>query len=92
MTTRNALQAGAFTALWTFLAVFGLSLTGWLTDVANWAADSSGAVVFPDPRVLVKALVSGVVAAASGFVGLVVRLSQAKGVIGGSAPSYHRAR
>ena len=53
--------------------------------------DTTGVVVFPDPAVLVKALVSAVVAAASGLVGFVIRMAQAKGVIGGSAPQYHRS-
>ena len=35
MTTRDAFRAAAFTAAWTFLAVFGLSLSGWLADVAS---------------------------------------------------------
>lgn len=85
--TKNAIKAGAFTALWTFLALFGLSFVGWLNDVIEWASADGATVVFPDPSVLVKAGVAAVAAAASGLVGLVVRLAQvATGT--GDVPKY----
>lgn len=75
--TRNAVKAGAYTALWTFVGLFGLSLAGWLNDVQQWATSDGAVTVFPDPSVLVKAAVAAVSAAAGGLVGLVVRLVQA---------------
>jgi len=75
--TKNAIKAGAFTALWTFIALFGLSVVGWLNDVIGWASDPDALVVFPDPSVLVKAAASASAAAVSGLVGTVVRLAQA---------------
>lgn len=74
--TKNAVKAGAYTALWTFLGLFALSLVGWLNDVQQWATADGAVTVFPDPSVLVKAAVSAVAAAAGGLVGLVARLAQ----------------
>jgi len=85
--TKNAIKAGLFTALWTFIALFGLSLVGWLNDVVEAASDENATIVFGDPAVLVKAAVSAAAAAASGLVGLVVRLAQtATGT--GNVPQY----
>lgn len=74
--TKNAVKAGAYTALWTFIALFGLALVGWLNDVVQAASDDNATFVFGDPAVLVKAAVSAAAAAASGLVGTVVRLAQ----------------
>ncbi len=88
MTTRDAVRAALFSALWAFLGIFGLALTGWLSDVIAWAGDVNNVVVFPDPRVLVKALVSAVASALIGLIAFVVRYAQSRGVIGGKAPTY----
>lgn len=90
-TTLDSIKAGAYTALWTALATFGLSATGWLADVGEWAAEwgSTGAPGdFPSLTVLASAAVSAVVAIASGIVGTLVRLAQAKTSIPGSPPVY----
>lgn len=85
--TKNAIKAGAFTALWTFIALFGLSFVGWLNDIVEWASADGATVVFPDPSVLVKAAAAAVASAAAGLVGLVVRLAQvATG--SGDVPQY----
>lgn len=87
MTTSDAVRAGLWTALFTFITLFGLSALGWLNAVLSWAQDGSGAVVFPDARVLVKAAISAGVAALVGLVNLVVRLAQARLGLG-TGPSY----
>ena len=74
---KNAIKAGIYTALWTFIALFGLSTVGWLNDVVGWAGSEGATVAFPDPSVLMKAAASAAAAAASGLVGAVVRLAQA---------------
>lgn len=71
------------TFLFSFVAIFGLSLVGWLNDVVQWANDNQAANVFPDPAVLVKAAISAAAAAASGLVSFVVNF--AEDVKGGSA-------
>lgn len=76
MTNKDAIKAGLYTALWTFVALFGLSVVGWLNDVVEAASGDNASVVFGDPAVLVKAAVSAAAAAASGLVGTIVRLAQ----------------
>lgn len=76
MTNKDAVKAGLYTALWTFIAFFGLSLVGWLNDVLGWAGSDAADLTFPDPTVLMKAAVSAAAAAASGLVGTIVRLAQ----------------
>ncbi len=76
MTNKDAIKAGLYTALWTFIALFGLSLVGVLNDVVDAASGADGSIVYPDPAILAKAAVSAAAAAASGLVGLVVRLAQ----------------
>lgn len=89
MTNKDAIKAGAYTALWSFIALFGLSLIGWLNDVVGWATSDGATVAFPDPSVLVKAAAAAVAAAASGLVGTIVRLAQvASGR--GDVPQYHK--
>jgi hypothetical protein len=91
-TTRDALKSGAFTALWTFIALFGATAAGWAQEVIVWADEwgASGSTVdFPSLSVLASGVVSAVAAAASGLVGTVVRLAQAKtSVVPGSPPVY----
>ena len=76
MTNKDAIKAGLYTALWTFIALFGLSLVGWLNDLVANASGDEAQIVFGDPAVLIKAAVSAAAAAASGLVGTVVRLAQ----------------
>lgn len=76
MTNKDAVKAGLYTALWTFIALFGLALVGWLNDLVAAASNDDAAIVFGDPAVLIKAAVSAAAAAASGLVGTVVRLAQ----------------
>lgn len=83
----DAVKAGAYTALWTFIALFGLALLGWLQDWATALTDSD-AIVVADPSVLAKAAVSAALAAATGLVGTVVRLVQANTGLPGGPPSY----
>lgn len=85
--TKNAFKAGLYTALWTFIALFGLSLVGWLNDLIEFASNDGATVSFPDPSGLVKAALSAAAAASAGLVGLVVRLAQV--AIGhGDVPQY----
>lgn len=70
------LKRAVRTAVFSFAAVFGLSLIGWLNDVVQWANDTDAANVFPDPAVLVKAAVSAAAGAASGLVSFVVNLAE----------------
>lgn len=84
---KNALKAGAYTSLWTFIGMFALALFGWLGDVQAWATADGAATVFPDPSILVKAAIAAVAAAAGGVVGTFVRLAQV--VTGkGDLPQY----
>lgn len=82
----NSLKAALYTALWTFLGVFSVSLFGWLGDVATWAG-TDGAT-FPAVTPLGKAAVAAFAAAASGAIGWVVRVAQSHQLLPGSAPSY----
>lgn len=87
---KNAIKAGLFTALWTFIGMFGLAFLGWLNDVQQWATSDGAVTVFPDTSVLVKAAIAAVAAAAGGVVGTVVRLVQvATGK--GDVPKYDNA-
>lgn len=86
--TRDALRAAFTSGLWAFLGTFGTSALGWLTDLTRWATQDGGAVVFPDPTLLVKAAVAAVVAGVTIVVAGVIRLAQAHGWIGGSPPTY----
>lgn len=85
--TKNAIKAGAFTALWAFIALFGLSLVGWLNDVVDAASGTDGSIIYPDPTILAKAAVSAAAASLSGLVGTVVRLAQTA-VGAGDVPQY----
>jgi hypothetical protein len=76
MTNKDAIKAGVYTALWTFIALFGLSVVGWLNDLVQAASNDDATIVFGDPAILIKAAVSAAAAAASGLVGTVVRLAQ----------------
>lgn len=86
-----AVRPALMTALFTFIAIFGAALTGWLTEVIGWleAIDAPEQSEFPDPTVLGKAVVAGVVAAAAGIVNFVVRYAQV--MLGkGTVPTYEK--
>lgn len=89
---RDALRAAAMTALWTFVGLFSMSLTGWLQDVVAWATGDGGLVAFPDPAVLVKAAVAAVGAAFAGIGNALFRLAQASGFLPGQPPVYAETR
>lgn len=72
---KKALRPALMTALWAFIGTFGLTLTGWLADVAKWASDS-GATPFPGLSVLGYGAVAAAAAAASGVVAFIVRAAQ----------------
>lgn len=83
----NAAKAAGWTSLFTFVALFGVTLLGWLQDVTVWASDS-GVAEFPTLSVLGYGVIAAAAAAATGFVNFVVRFAQAKGVLPGSGPDY----
>lgn len=85
---RDALRAALTSGLWAFLGTFGATLLTWLQDVTRWATDDGGTVVFPDSGILVKAAVAAAVAGFTIVVAAIVRVSQAKGLIGGKPPTY----
>lgn len=74
--SKPALKRGARAAVFAFVAVFGPSLLGWGADVTEWANDASGATPFPDPAILVKALVSAAVAGATFVVSAIVNAAE----------------
>lgn len=89
--TRDAIKAGAYTALWTFVALFGATATGWAGDVVTWAqewADTGAAGDFPSLSVLAAGATSAAFSALSGLVGTAVRLAQAKTSLPGHPPTY----
>lgn len=87
MTTLDAFKAALYTALWTFIALFGTSLLGWLDAVAEWATSDGATVSFPDGAVLVKAGLSAAAAALSGIVAFAVRQAQVLLRLG-TGPTY----
>jgi hypothetical protein len=91
-TTSDAVKAGAFTALWAFIALFGATLLGWTADVIDWAQDWGTTGVpadFPNMSVLAAGAISALGSAAAGLVGTIVRLAQAKtSVVPGQPPVY----
>jgi hypothetical protein len=87
MTTGDSLKAALYTALFTFVALFAVSLIGWVDDVAEWAKDDGVTIEFPDPSVLIKASFAAAAAALSGLLNFVVRWAQ--GHLGwGEVPTY----
>ncbi len=94
-TTRDSIKAGAYTALWSFIAMFGLTATGWLGDVTRWAQDwaqTGTPGTFPSLSVLAAGAVSAAASVLSGFVGTLVRLAQAKtSIVPGHGPEYRKA-
>lgn len=90
--TRDAIRAGISTARWSFIATFGLTATGWLSEVAEWAqdwsttGDPSG---FPSLSTLAAAAVSAAAAALAGLVATIVRYAQSHQALPGRPPHYH---
>lgn len=87
MTTLDAFKAALYTALWTFIAIFGTSLLGWLDAVSEWATSDGATVAFPDGDVLVKAGLAAAVAALSGLVAFTIRQAQVLLRLG-TGPTY----
>lgn len=83
----DALRAAAWTALFSFVTLFGASVAGWLQDVAAWAS-SSGRAPLPGLSVLGYGLVAAAASAAIGLVNFIVRAAQARGVLPGRPPRY----
>lgn len=83
----NAIKAGAWTALFSFVTLFGLSLLSFLQEIVSWSS-ASGQAPFPEISVLGYAFVTAFVSAITGIVNSVIRLAQAAGVIPGGPPSY----
>lgn len=83
----DSAKAGAATAVFTFIGLFGASLIGWIQAVVDWAA-ASGEPPFPSVSVLGKAAVSAATAALVGLVNYVVRSAQTAGWLPGSGPTY----
>ena len=88
-TSADALKAAVSTSLWAFIGIFGMSLLGWLSEVASWAS-ASGADPFPKTSVLGYALVSAAAAAAAFAVAGAVRYAQTRGWIPGKPPHYEK--
>ena len=87
MTTRDAIRAGLYTALFAFIGLFFPGLVGWLSSVGEWA-DSEGNAPFPAFSSLGYLAVSALSAAIAGAVNALYRLAQARGVIPGKGPVY----
>lgn len=83
----NEFKAALSTAVFTFIALFGASLVGWVQQVVEWSA-AGGVEVFPDVSTLGKAAVAAAGAALTGLINYVVRVAQAKGVLPGRGPTY----
>lgn len=83
----DSVKAALWTALFTFVALFGISLLGWVQEVAAWAG-SATAGDFPSVTPLGKAAVAAVAAAATGLINWIVRFAQAKGALPGNGPAY----
>lgn len=83
---KDSVKAAGWTALFTFVALFGVSVTGWLVDLAD--ALSSGSPV-PSWSVLASAGVSAAAASSAAVLNFVYRWAQSFGVpLPGSSPSY----
>ena len=82
-------KAAAWTALFSFVGLFGASLVGWMQQVVEWANAGSDVTVFPDVTVLGKAAVAAALSAVAGLVNFAYRWAQAKGVpLPGAKPAY----
>jgi len=82
----NELKAALWTALFSFVTLFGTSLLGWLQDVIDWA---SGTESFPSLSVLGKFAAAAVVSCMIGFVNWAIRFAQSRlGIAAGTLPTY----
>lgn len=82
-----AIKSGLYTALWTFLGLFSVSLLSWLQDFTEWAS-KSGHAPLPGLSTLGYAAVAAFGGAASGFVAFVVRALQSEGLLPGQPPEF----
>lgn len=83
----NSAKAGLWTALFSFITLFAVTLLGWLQDVVLWASDS-GVAEFPDLSVLGYGFVSAAAAAAIGLVNFGLRFVQGSSSLPGGPPEY----
>lgn len=83
----NSLKAGLWTALFTFITLFGTTLVGWLNDLIAWAAPGDE-VPFPDPSALKGAAFSAIASAAAGLVNWLIRWAQDRTGVGPETPVY----
>ena len=90
--TKDSILAGAYTAAWTFVFLFGATVTTAAQEIIQWAQEwgSNGTPSeFPQMSVLASGAVSAVLSAGAGFVGTIVRLAQSKiRAIPGDPPRY----
>ena len=87
----KALRPALWTALFTFLALFIGTLTGWLSDVSDAIAAGNGeGFVLPDPSVLAKGAMSVAAAAFTGLVNFIIRYLQSVAGVG-KVPTYRDA-
>lgn len=84
----DELRAALWTAAFTFAALFGTSVLGWVQAVIEWANSGGNVDVFPDVTVLGKAAVAAAGAAITGLLNWAVRAAQARGVLPGRGPTY----
>jgi hypothetical protein len=85
----NPAKAALSTAAFTFVALFGAAVAGWVQDVTDWAS-TEGTAVFPSVNVVGKAFIAALGAAAAGLVNYLVRKAQDKGLAPGNGPIYPR--
>ncbi len=85
----NPAKAAGWTALFSFLTLFGAALVGWLNDLMTWATPGSDAP-FPDPSALRGAAVAAGASAAIGLVNFVIRWVQTRTGTG-EVPTYVKA-
>ncbi len=82
----NAVRSGLTVYVFSFLGIFGASLVGWVTQVADWAS-KHGADPFPSTSVLGYAFVAALTSGAPALVAVLVRGVQT--VTGmGNVPQY----
>lgn len=86
MNLPNPLKAALWTALFSFISLFGLSALGWLAHLYTWA-NSGGTEQLPDITVLAYAAGSASISAVIGLVNFVVRWAQERAGVG-TVPTY----
>ncbi len=83
----NEFKAALWTALFTFVTLFGTSVLGFVQALTDWAS-SDGTVDFPDVSTLGKAAVAAALAAVTGLINYVVRVAQSRQLLPGAGPQY----